>query len=137
MDEKSGNTVSSLDEVRAILTPSLALRRKATSRSFYDELDAEFGGFAGHTLISQFTWSEPWGVWEMHPKGDEFVYLQSGATDFLLRIEGVDQRHRLDQPGQYVIVPKGVWHTAEPLTPTTALFITPGEGTRNEREPVD
>ena len=126
-----------LDQDRAILSPAQTLITKTLSPTFYEELDTEFGGFSGHTLISQFGWAEPWGVWEMHPKGDELVYLLSGATDFLLRIDGEDQRLPLDQPGQYVIVPRGVWHTAEPLEPTKALFVTPGEGTLNEAQPRD
>ena len=134
-DQNKDDRPLKLDTVRSILTPALSLVTKPVSDTFYGELDQDFNGFAGHTLLSQFGWDEPWGVWEMHPAGDEFVYLLSGETDFILRINGEDQRHRLSEPGQYVIVPRGVWHTAEPIRATQALFVTPGEGTRNEAEP--
>lgn len=133
----STDPVAHLDNIRAIITPTFELLQKASSPTFYPELERDYEGFRGHLLVAQFSYDEPWGVWEMHPAGDELVYLLSGDTDFILRINGTDQRQRLNQPGQYVRVPKGVWHTAEPRAPTTALFITPGEGTRNEKEPVD
>lgn len=34
------------------------------------------------------------------------------------------------KPGEYAFVPQGTWHTANPLQPTTMLFITAGEGTQ-------
>ena len=42
----------------------------------------------------------------------------------------------LSEPGYYVIVPRGVWHTARVREPTQMLFVTPGEGTENREEPV-
>ncbi|HMQ20863.1 MAG TPA: cupin domain-containing protein [Planctomycetota bacterium] len=124
-----------LDEVRAILTPSLTLIPKPHSADFYEKLDADHDGFRGHSLISEYAFDAAWGVWEMHPHGDELVYLLEGDTDFVLRTEAGDARVRLRVPGEYVIVPRGTWHTAEPHRPTRALFVTPGEGTRNERTP--
>jgi hypothetical protein len=34
-----------------------------------------------------------------------------------------------------VIITKGVWHTARVQAPTTMLFVTPGEGTKNAAAP--
>lgn len=124
-----------LDQQRAILTPECALVVKAQSDNFFQELDTDFGGFHGHTLISQFRFDAPWGVWEMHPEGDELVYLLSGDTDFVLRDASGERRVRISEPGHYVIVPKGAWHTAEPHAPTHMLFITSGEGTQNLETP--
>ena len=124
-----------LDQQRAILTPHNALVIKSISDDFYAELDSEFDRFANHTLISQFHFDAPWGVWEMHPKGDELVYLLGGDTDFLLRDDDGERRVRVREPGQYVVVPAGAWHTAEPHAPTHMLFITPGEGTENRDQP--
>ena len=42
-------------------------------------------------------------------------------------------RHRsvwLSNSGDFVIVPKGVWHTAKVATPTSMVFVTPGERTQ-------
>jgi quercetin dioxygenase-like cupin family protein len=38
----------------------------------------------------------------------------------------------LTEPGSFVIVPKGTWHTARIAKPTSMLFVTPGEGTQNK-----
>ena len=44
---------------------------------------------------------------------------------------------RVSEPGTYVVVPKGAWHTARPHAATTMLFVTPGEGTLNAESPPD
>ena len=124
-----------LDAVRFIFGPTGEGTTKATSPAFYEELDQQFESFRGHLLIQRFTFDEPWPTWEVHPEGDEFVYLLEGDTDFLLRRDGVDSSIRVSEPGSYVVVPKGTWHTARPYTSTTMLFVTPGEGTLNEVEP--
>jgi len=118
-----------------ILTPQLAAVSKTITDSFYQELDSEFDGFAGHVLISSHAFDKPWGVWEMHPAGDEVVVLLSGDIDFILRTDDGDRTLRVTEPGDYIVVPKGLWHTARPRAPTTMLFITPGEGTENRDEP--
>lgn len=118
-----------------IFAPAGAATVKAFSPAFYEELDREFGDFAGHMLIQRYTFDTPWPTWEMHPKGDEYVYLLSGDTDFVLWVDGKEEVVRINQPGSYVIVPQGVWHTARPHGPTSMLFVTPGEGTENVEKP--
>ena len=124
-----------LEEVRYILGPDGSGTNKAVTPEFYQELDAQFDNFAGHVLIQRFSFEEDWPTWEVHPEGDEFVYLIEGDTEFLLRENGSDRVVRVDRPGSYVVVPKGVWHTARPKAPTTMLFVTPGEGTLNAETP--
>lgn len=124
-----------LDQVRYILGPDGQGTNKAVSNTFYQELDEDFGGFAGHVLIQRFSFADPWPTWEMHPEGDEFIYLLEGDTDFVLSEGGTERTVRINEPGSYVVVPKGAWHTARPHAPTTLLFVTPGEGTLNAEEP--
>ena len=124
-----------LDQVRFIVGPDGGGTAKTVGPSFYQELASEFEDFRGHCLIQRYTFSEPWPSWEVHPAGDEFVYLIAGDTDFVLRAGGEDHRLRVDRPGSYVVVPRGTWHTARPNAPTTMLFVTPGEGTLNAAEP--
>jgi len=124
-----------IEKTRAIFTPENLVRLKDVSDNFYTELEAEFAGFHGHTLVSQYAFSEAWPTWEIHPMGDELVMLLSGATDMVLWIDGAEDIIRVNEPGQYVIVPKGTWHTARPYEPTSMLFLTPGQGTLNAREP--
>jgi mannose-6-phosphate isomerase-like protein (cupin superfamily) len=73
-----------------------------------------------------------WPTWEMHPAGDEVVVLMSGAAEMVLDRGGGHETVSLTQPGSFVIVPKGTWHTARISTPTSMLFVTPGEGTQNK-----
>jgi quercetin dioxygenase-like cupin family protein len=120
---------------RAILTPGLEAKTKVLSPTFYPELEAEFNGFAGHVLISQHHFAEDWPTWEVHPAGDEFVTLITGDITLVLWQDQQEHALRLSTPSDFVIIPKGVWHTARVQAPTTMLFVTPGEGTKNATAP--
>jgi mannose-6-phosphate isomerase-like protein (cupin superfamily) len=126
-----------IERVRYILAPDGSGTSKAVGDRFYQELDEEFGGFAGHVLIQRFSFDADWPTWEMHPAGDEFVYLLEGDTDFVLKEGALERTVRVSEPGSYVVVPKGAWHTARPHVMTTLLFVTPGAGTLNEEVPPD
>ena len=52
-----------------------------------------------------------------------------------LALPGGDETVRLNEPGTFVIVPKGTWHTARVNAPTTMLFVTPGQDTENREQP--
>ena len=120
---------------RAIFTPSLDAKTKALSPTFYPELETEFNGFAGHVLISQHHFAEDWPTWEVHPAGDEFVTLITGDITLVLWQDQQEWSLRLSTPSDFVIIPRGVWHTARVQAPTTMLFVTPGEGTKNAAAP--
>lgn len=99
--------------------------------TFYEELHRNFGDFKDKRLVSQYNFDRDWGTWEMHPAGEEFVCLLSGQLDLILEQNGVENKLSLKTSGSYVIVPKGIWHTAKVHQPSSVLFITPGEGTQN------
>jgi mannose-6-phosphate isomerase-like protein (cupin superfamily) len=82
-------------------------------------------------LVAMGRSAESWTTWERHPAGEEVVVLLSGRVDLIQRIDGAERRIPL-RPGQAVINPPGVWHTADVHEPGDALFITPGRGTENE-----
>lgn len=125
-----------LGTTRLILAPQGDATPKAVTPRFYEELEREFAGFAGHALISRHDFDRAWGTWERHPKGDEIVYLLSGDVDFVLwTLEG-ERTVRVDRPGTCIVVPRGVWHTARPHARTSMLFITPGEGTEHAETPT-
>jgi quercetin dioxygenase-like cupin family protein len=44
---------------------------------------------------------------------------------------GNHQVSSLGEPGAFIVVPRGTWHTARISTPTSMLFVTPGQGTEN------
>jgi mannose-6-phosphate isomerase-like protein (cupin superfamily) len=103
----------------------------AVGDRFYEKLEQQFGDFKGKRLISHYTFEQDWDSWESHPAGEEFVCLLSGQIDFVLEQEGGEEVVSLNTPGQYILVPRGVWHTAKVHTSSSVLFITPGEGTQS------
>ena len=131
----SGAGPHELSTTRLIMGPDGAVTAKAVTATFYPELETEFNGFRDHVLVQDGEFAEAWPAWEMHPHGDEIVYLLSGNTDFVLRKPGGDEVLHLGEPGMAVVVPKGCWHTARPRAPTRLLFITPGEGTQHSENP--
>lgn len=118
-----------------VITPSLEGQARPFTPQFFEEIDRDFDSFKGHVLVMTHSFEEPWPTWEIHPHGDEFVYLLAGDADFVLRTDAGDVTVRVNEPGSYVRVPKNTWHTAKPYAPTRMLFITPGEGTLNQVEP--
>ena len=125
----------SLEARAMILTPKGDAVGKPFGEGFFEALDSDFDGFHGHVLVMTFAFETAWTTWEVHPAGDEFIYLLEGDTDFVLRTDGGDVTLRVNQPGSYVVVPKGTWHTARPHAPTRMLFVTPGAGTLNAEAP--
>ncbi len=82
-------------------------------------------------LVSMFTFTEPWDVWEMHPKGSEMVLCTGGAITLLQEhADGATATVTL-APGEYAINPPGTWHTADVHASATAVFITAGLGTQH------
>ncbi len=64
---------------------------------------------------------------EMHPDGDELLYLISGRVDVVLEEDA--QEHSVElAPGQAIVVPRGVWHRVLLREPSQLLHITPGPG---------
>ncbi|HEY9630035.1 MAG TPA: WxcM-like domain-containing protein [Coleofasciculaceae cyanobacterium] len=103
----------------------------AVGDRFYEDLEQKFGDFKGKRLVSYYTFAENWESWEMHPAGDEIVCLLSGQVDLLLEQNGAEHTLRLNAPGAYALVPRGIWHTAQVYSPSSMLFVTPGEGTQH------
>jgi mannose-6-phosphate isomerase-like protein (cupin superfamily) len=115
-----------------VLKPDQSTELVAFTPTVFQELDRRFGGFKGHVLVSTFRFDSDWPSWERHPAGDELVCLLSGEVTMVLEREGNEEKAELRKPGEFVLVPKGTWHTARTRVPTTMLFVTPGEGTENK-----
>lgn len=62
---------------------------------------------------------------EMHPDGDELLYLVEGAVDLVLDTENGDRCVSL-QPGEAFVVPRGVWHRVVVKEACCLLYFTPG-----------
>lgn len=69
--------------------------------------------------------------WEMHPNGDEVLYLMSGKLDVLIEQAEQQQRVPLRADGPGVIIPAGAWHRTVVIEPGRLMFITWGEGTEH------
>lgn len=121
-----------LAEEFVVLTPNKTAGTVMNSPTVFQDLDREYGDFKNHELIALFEFQQDWPSWEIHPNGDEIVVLLSGRATFVLKLEYGKREIALQQPGDSVIVPRGVWHTARIDVPTRMVFITPGEGTLNE-----
>ena len=80
-------------------------------------------------LISEYEFTADWPTWEMHPDGDEFVYLLAGSVELLLEESAGVKTLALLGRGA-VIVPRGVWHTAKVHAPSRMLHVTRGAGTQ-------
>ena len=128
--------VEQISDTFSILTPNMEVRALPfDGPAFYERLDQEFGGFSGHVLISSHSFNSAWPTWECHPNGDECVILLSGSATMVLLQEGEEHSTTLDTAGQYIIVPRGAWHTASAADNATMMFITPGDGTENRENP--
>ncbi len=62
---------------------------------------------------------------EMHPDGDELLYLLSGAVTVRLELPGGDREVSLGA-GEALVVPQGTWHRITLREAGQLLHITPG-----------
>lgn len=70
---------------------------------------------------------------EMHPDGDEVLYLVSGKVRVVFLDN--DEPDIYVKPGDGLVVPKGVWHRVDVLEPCQIVYLTPGPN--NEFRPVE
>ncbi len=79
---------------------------------------------------------------EVHPDGDEFLYVVSGTMELILddgdeHTVGVVTKVLL-RAGDACVVPRGVWHRVEPVEPSYLIHVTPGpNGGHRARELVE
>lgn len=118
-----------------VLNPEKNAAVEPADSTLYQRLGQNYGDFKGCELIAAHEFESDWGTWEMHPHGDETIVLMSGEITFTLKLPDTDQSVTLSEAGTYIIVPKGIWHTAKTTVKSKLLFITPGEGTQHGNEP--
>ncbi len=81
-------------------------------------------------LLSAMSMDADWKMWEMHPAGDEILFMLEGKATFVLECsEGL--RQIVLAAGRLLVIPKGVWHTAKVAEPARLLAITAGLGTQH------
>ena len=70
-------------------------------------------------------------TWEMHPHGDEVLFLLDGAINVALADNGAIETEVLPlTAGQGCVVEPGIWHRLLLRKPSRLLFVTPAGGTR-------
>ena len=97
----------------------------AVSESFWED---DIGNLPPGRLVSLLSTGPAWSTWECHPHGDEFILQLAGCSILRLELIGRIEERRLET-GEFIIVPRSVWHTADETGPGKALFITPGKET--------
>lgn len=70
---------------------------------------------------------------EMHPDGDEVLYLVSGRIKVVFLDDPVDDIEV--RPGDGLVVPRGMWHRVDIIEPSQIVYLTPGPN--NEFRPLD
>ena len=69
---------------------------------------------------------------EMHPDGDEILYLISGHVRVVFPVDDLDD---IDvTPGDGLVIPRGLWHRVDILAPSRIVYLTPGPN--NEYRPL-
>jgi len=97
--------------------------------AFWAEIGARADLQSGR-LVCASRASQDWESWEMHPEGDEIVFLLSGAVDLVIEQEGGERRVAL-RGRSACIVPRGCWHRAVVHEAAELLHVTRGAGTRH------
>jgi len=70
---------------------------------------------------------------EMHPDGDEVLYLISGRIKVVF-LESREEDIEVE-PGDGLVVPQGMWHRVDILEPSQIVYLTPGPN--NEFRPLE
>lgn len=83
-------------------------------------------------LLSVVSMAADWTQWEMHPAGDEILFMLEGNATFVLDLPEGAKEVALPA-GQSLVMPKGVWHTAKVREPARLLAITTGSGTQHRK----
>jgi mannose-6-phosphate isomerase-like protein (cupin superfamily) len=81
-------------------------------------------------LLSMLPMTADWQNWEMHPAGDEVLFMLDGHATFVFELADGLQEIAL-AAGRVLVVPRGVWHTARVTAPGRLLGITAGSGTQH------
>jgi mannose-6-phosphate isomerase-like protein (cupin superfamily) len=81
-------------------------------------------------LLTALEMNADWNNWEMHPAGDEILFMLAGKATFVLELSDGLREVALTA-GRVLVIPKGVWHTAKVSEPARLLGITAGHGTQH------
>jgi mannose-6-phosphate isomerase-like protein (cupin superfamily) len=81
-------------------------------------------------LLTVLTMNADWTNWEMHPAGDELLFMLEGSATFQLDLPDGVRKVELNA-GRLLVIPRAVWHTAKIDGSARLLAITSGHGTQH------
>jgi mannose-6-phosphate isomerase-like protein (cupin superfamily) len=81
----------------------------------------------GYTVGAPIITDDPPHAGEMHPDGDELLYVVSGRFNVSLELD-TERRDVEVCQGEALVVPRGVWHLVTLQEPGQLVHITPGPG---------
>ena len=113
-------------------THTIALDRELQATEHLEQPDPPLpvdGAMFGVAAMSE---NSPHGG-EMHPDGDEILYLISGRARVVFIEDDEDDIEML--PGDGLVVPQGMWHRVDIIEPCEIVYLTPGPN--NEFRPLE
>lgn len=91
--------------------------------------------FSGVTFgVASMSENSPHGG-EVHPDGDEVLYLISGRVKVVFLDSDEDDIEV--EPGDGLVVPKGTWHRVDIIEPSQIVYLTPGPNNQFRPLPSD
>lgn len=110
------------------LLPQGQLQLLAGGEAFWQQSPAALDAVGRRWLVTESSFSADWTQWELHPSGDELVYLLTGAAELWLETPAGLQCLPMQAPAA-AMIPANCWHRVSTRQPCRMLFITYGEGT--------
>ena len=105
----------------------VGLARSTGEACFMAQTDGPPRRIDGYTVGAPIITRDPPHAGEMHPDGDELLYVVSGKFNVLLELDA-ERRDVVMGAGEALVVPRGVWHIVNLQEPGQLVHITPGPG---------
>ncbi len=112
------------------LPDGLGIHARVADAAFWATADGS--ELATGRLVSVFSYDVTWDYQELHPTGDELVYVLEGDVELLLD-RGEGERARQLARGRAAVIPAGCWHRVAVHARATLLFVTPVPATTEHR----
>jgi mannose-6-phosphate isomerase-like protein (cupin superfamily) len=125
------------DERRAFDLTKTYVHLEAGGGAELEDVGADFWArtaarpYEGVRLVAAIRHDADSPAWEVHPAGDELLYLLSGAVGVVMEEGGAERTVELSRAGEACLIPRGTWHRLVVREPGDVLFVTPGAGTRH------
>jgi quercetin dioxygenase-like cupin family protein len=105
----------------------VGLARSTGEACFVTQTNGPPRRIEGYTVGAPMITQDAPHAGEMHPDGDELLYVVSGRFHISLELDGGNRDLEL-RAGEALVVPRGVWHLITLQEPGQLVHITPGPG---------